>query len=248
MAAASRDIAYRDGEVALTGVLAWDDAAGAAQPGILMVHGGTGLVGHTRGQASRYAALGYTVFACDMFGDGVAGDRERVMAALTALRADPDLMAQRGRAGLATLLAQPEADGCIAAVGFCFGGLAVLTFARSGLDIPGVISMHGALSTVRRAAPGSMSSRRVLACHGALDPHVPMGDVTDFVAEMAEAGADWQVVVYGSAMHGFTHSETAPGTFPGVEYHEPTDRRSFAAAREFLGELRARPTSVPARG
>src|SRR2546422_7764416 len=35
---------------------------------------------HARDQAGRYAELGYAVLACDMFGEGVAGDRERIMA------------------------------------------------------------------------------------------------------------------------------------------------------------------------
>jgi dienelactone hydrolase len=45
----------------------------------------------------------------------------------------------------------------------------------------------------------------VLVCHGALDPHVPTAQVTGFIEEMNEAGADFQLIVYGGAMHGFTH-------------------------------------------
>ena len=65
-------------------------------PGILLIHGGAGLDEHARDQARRYAELGYTVLACDMFGDGVAGDPERVMACLTALRNDPAFLVRRG--------------------------------------------------------------------------------------------------------------------------------------------------------
>src|SRR5215831_20325974 len=152
-------------------------------PGCCSCTGGAGLDDHARGQARRYAAHGYAVLACDMFGDGVAGNRERVMAALAGC---------------------PEADGRFAAVGFCFGGLAVLTLARSGADVTGVVSIHGSLATVRPAEPGAVTAK-VLACHGALDPHVPMADVTGFAEEMDRAGADWQLIIYGGAMHGFTH-------------------------------------------
>src|SRR5689334_7020726 len=110
---------------------------------------------------------------CDMFGDGVAGDRERVMACLTGLRDDPQRMSRRAQAGLTALAACPEADGRFAAVGFCFGGLAVLTLARSGADVMGVVSMHGSLATVRSAEPGAVTAK-VLVCHGVLDPHVPL--------------------------------------------------------------------------
>jgi dienelactone hydrolase len=53
---------------------------------------------------------------------------------------------------------------------------------------------------------------------------------------MDTAGADWQLIMYGGAVHGFTHSAAEPGRVPGVAYHESADRRSFAAACAFLAE------------
>jgi dienelactone hydrolase len=238
MAIATRSVTYDDQDVALTGVLAWDDAAGRPQPGLLLVHGGAGLDDHARGQAQRYAAHGYAVLAGDMFGAGVAGDRERVMACLLGLRDDPARLAQRAGAGLAALATCPEADGPFAAVGFCFGGLAVLTLARAGADLRGVVSIHGSLATTRPAEPGAIKAG-VLVCHGALDPHVPMADVVRFTEEMGHAQADWQLIMYGGAMHGFTHEHAAPGATPGVAYHTHADQRSFLAARAFLADVLA---------
>jgi dienelactone hydrolase len=235
---ATRELTYQDQETALTGVLAWDDAVSQPLPGLLLVHGGAGLDDHAKGQARRYAGQGYVVLACDMFGDGVAGDRERVIACLTGLRDDPDLLVRRAQAGLTALDACPQTDGRFAAVGFCFGGLTVLTLARTGAALTGVVSMHGSLATVRPAEPGAVRAR-VLACHGALDPHVPMADVASFVAEMDHAGADWQLIMYGGAVHGFTHEHAVPGAIPGVAYDEAADRRSFLAARTFLAEALA---------
>jgi dienelactone hydrolase len=235
MATATRTVTYTDEETALTGFLAWDDAARQPLPGLLLVHGGAGLDDHAKGQARRYAAYGYTVLACDMFGDGVAGDRERVMACLMGLRDDPQHMSRRAEAGLAELAGCPEADGRFAAVGFCFGGLVVLTLARSGADLAGVVSMHGSLATAKPAEPGTVTAK-VLACHGALDPHVPPADVTRFAEEMDHARADWQLIMYGGAMHGFTHEHAVPGAIPGVAYDAAADQRSFLAARTFLAE------------
>jgi len=78
---------------------------------------------------------------------------------------------------------------------------------------------------------------RVLVCHGALDPHVPMADVTRFAEEMTSAGADWQLIMYGGAVHGFTHAHAVPGAVPGVAYDAAADQRSFLAARTFLAEV-----------
>ena len=157
------------------------------------------------------------------------------MACLLELRDDPELLARRGQAGLTALAACPEVDGRLAAVGFCFGGLAVLTLARSGAGLMGVVSMHGSLATARPAEPDAVSAK-VLVCHGALDPHVPMTDVTRFAEEMDHARADWQLIMYGGAMHGFTHAHAVPGAMPGVAYNALADQRSFAAARAFLAE------------
>lgn len=236
----TRPCAYQDGDVRLDGIVAADPGR-KKQPGVLLVHGGGGLDEHARGQAIRYAQLGYAVLAADMYGREVRGDRGRILTLLQEFRDDPPRLCQRGRVGLTTLRGLPEVDGGpVAAVGFCFGGMAVLALARQGEELAGVVSMHGSLAMTRRASAGEVRAR-ILVCHGARDPHVPIGDVTAFVDEMTGAEADWQLNVYGSAMHGFTHVGTSPGAIPGVAYDEPTDRRSFAAARDFLVELFAAP-------
>jgi dienelactone hydrolase len=245
---ATRDLSYRDLDTPLTGLFCWNEAQEGPRPGILLIHGGAGLDAHAREQACRYAALGYGVLACDMFGDGIAGDRERVMACLLALRDDPGRLVRRGQAGLTALADCPEAAGPAAAVGFCFGGMAALALARAGTNLTGpglagpglaaVVSIHGGLVTSAPAQPGAVTAR-ILACHGAADPHVPPADVAAFAAEMNHAGADWQLVMYGRAQHGFTHQHAVPGAMPGVAYDRLADERSFAAVRAFLAEALA---------
>jgi dienelactone hydrolase len=229
----TRSLSYRDEETPLTGILHWPADQPAPSPGMLLIHGGAGLDAHARDQARRYAQLGYTVLACDMYGDGVAGDRERVMACVTALRDDPELLVRRASAGLAALSRCPEAGPATAAIGFCFGGMAALTLARAGAELPAVVSIHGSLRTGRPAQPGTVVAK-VLVCHGAADPHVPMADVVAFTDEMNRAEADWQLIVYGGAAHGFTHTHAVPGATPGVGYDPVADQRSFAAAATFL--------------
>ena len=227
---------YSDAGVSLTGFLVRPNGiSGQPVPGLLLVHGGAGLDDHALSQAQRYAALGYVVLACDMFGPGVAGDRERVVGTLRAMRDDPDLLLQRAGAGLEALRALSYVAEPCAAIGYCFGGLTVLTLARNGADLAGVISMHGSLATVRPAVAGSVRAK-ILVCHGASDPHVPLKDVTGFIDEMQQASADWQLTVYGNALHGFTHADAVPGAIAGVAYDAAADRRSFQAACGFLAE------------
>ena len=104
------------------------------------------------------------------------------------------------------------------------------------MPLAAAISIHGSLATSTPAKPGAVRAR-LLVCHGAVDPHVPLSDVTAFADEMNEADADWQLIMYGGAQHGFTHAHATPGATPGVAYHGAADRRSFAAARDFLAEI-----------
>jgi dienelactone hydrolase len=239
----TRALPYADLDTTFTGVLHWNPIHTEPRPGILLIHGGAGLDEHARGQARRYAELGYVVLACDMFGDGVAGDRDRVLACVLGLRDDPELLVRRGLAALAALSSLPESNSSVAAVGFCFGGMAALALARSGAPLGAAVSIHGSLATARPAQPGAVTAR-LLVCHGSADPHVPMGDVTAFAEEMNSARADWQLTMYGQAAHGFTHRHAVPGAMPGVEYNQAADELSFAAVRDFLagaladGELR----------
>ncbi len=231
----TRELSYRDDATTFTGVFHWNDQLSGPRPGVLVIHGGAGLDQHARDQAHRYAELGYAVLACDMYGEGVAGDAGRIRATAVALRDDPALLVRRGAAGLAALAGCSEVGGPVAAVGFCFGGMAALALARSGAALAAAVSIHGSLVTTTPAEPDVVTAK-VLVCHGALDPHVPMTDVVAFTEEMTKANADWQVAVYGNAMHGFTHEHAVAGAIPGVAYEPVADRRSFAAATALLAE------------
>ena len=221
-----------------TGLFCWNDAQEGPQPGILLIHGGAGLDAHAREQACRYAALGYAVLACDMFGDGIAGDRERVMACLLGLRDNPDLLVRRGQAGLAALAGYPEAAEPTAAVGLCFGGMAALALARAGANLAStglaaVVSIHGSLAAAARARRRrDGQDPRLPRCRRSARPPA---DVAAFAEEMNHAGADWQLLPSSGRSHGFTHKHAAPGATPGVAYDHlpPTSARSPPPARSW---------------
>src|SRR5262245_32337072 len=230
---------YAHGEQPLTGYLVWDDTRTDRRPGVIVFHGGAGLDDHARDRARRIATLGYVVLAADLYGEGVRGNREQVMATLRRFQGEPPYLRSRAAAGLAQLAAHSLVDeGRLAAVGYCLGGLATLELSRSGAALRAAASIHGSLHTAQPAEPGVIRAR-LLVCHGALDPHVPMTQVQEFVEEMGHAGADWQLNVYGGAMHGFTHDPAGPSQ-PGVAYHAAADARSSAALSDLLAEAFAR--------
>jgi len=225
---------YNDGDEALSGVFAWDDIADGRRPGILVIHGGAGVDDHARGRARRFAEAGFVAFACDMYGESVKGNRERVIKHIGDLRRNREALCRRAQSGVDVLASHPQVDGRLAAVGYCFGGMVALELARGGIDLGAVVSVHGSLETTAAAEPESIKSR-ILVCHGALDPHVPPSQIAGFVEEMNRAGADYQLIVYGGAMHGFTH-EAAVQPVNGVAYNALADTRSSRAIQEFLEE------------
>ena len=78
---------------------------------------------------------------------------------------------------------------------------------------------------------------KVLACHGHRDPFVSTADLTAFMAEMENAGVDWQVLAHATAGHGFTNPATTAMGIPGVGYEPNAERRSWAAMMAFFSEL-----------
>ena len=66
----TKEIAYREGDTVMQGMLAWDDAVSGKRPGVLVVHEWWGQNDYARHRARMLAELGYTALAVDMYGDG----------------------------------------------------------------------------------------------------------------------------------------------------------------------------------
>jgi dienelactone hydrolase len=235
-----RILYFHDG-LPLEGYAAFDPALPWPRPGVLVCHMWKGLVPFVEERTRALASLGYVAFALDLYGRGVRPrTNEEAAREMGKLVRDISLLRARARAGLARLADSPLVRGCeVAALGYCFGGGVALELARDGADLAAAISFHGLLDTPRRAARGAVQAR-VLAFHGVLDPMVSEEHVRAFQREMEDAGADWQLVVYGRAGHGFTNYELPRDPRGGLFYEPDADRRSWGAAaahlREALGD------------
>jgi len=76
---------------------------------------------------------------------------------------------------------------------YCFGGTTALELARSGAPLAGVVELPR-----RTVQPKACDARnitgKVLVCHGALDPLIPLAQVTAFEEQMSKTSVDWQVL------------------------------------------------------
>jgi dienelactone hydrolase len=234
----TRDISYEADGRTMIGMLAVPDGNGP-RPGILVCHEGPGLDDHAKGRAERLAGeLGYVAFALDYHGDGKPlDDREQMMARIGEFRADPLRARAVGLAGLDALCAEPRTDpDNLAAIGYCFGGTLSFELARGGADLKAAVGFHAGLGTTRPEDARNITGK-VLALIGADDPIVPNEQRRAFEEEMTAGGVDWQLVVYGGAVHSFTNQRAANIDLPGIEYHEPTDRRSWQAMLDLFAEV-----------
>lgn len=231
-----------DGE-AFEGVLLYDDSVTTPRPGLLAIPNWMGVNDDTVAKAARAAGSRYVVFLADMYGKAVRpSNADEARAAATSVRADRALMRRRAQAAVEVLKAQGDEvalDTCkLGAIGFCFGGGAVLELARSGAPLQGFVSFHGNLDTPNPADAKNIQAP-VLVLHGADDPAVPQAQVDGFVAEMKDAGVDWQLVSYGGAVHSFTDPKA---NVPGRnQYHPVVAARAFKAMNDLFDEVFAEP-------
>jgi dienelactone hydrolase len=235
---------YKHGETILEGFLAYDDQTPGKKPGVLIVHEWTGLGDYVKKRAVEVARLGTVAFAIDMYGKGIRPDNPRDAAARAAIyKNDRQLMRDRAAAGLRVLRNNPRVDPSrLAAIGYCFGGTTVLELARSGADLKGVVSFHGGLDTPHPEDAKNIKAK-VLILHGADDPFAPAKDVQALEDEMRKAGVDWQIVLYGGAVHSFTNPASGNDPSRGAAYNSEADRRSWEAMKLFFREIFARPVS-----
>ncbi|MDO8446745.1 MAG: dienelactone hydrolase family protein [Deltaproteobacteria bacterium] len=231
-------IEYKHGDTVLEGYLAYDASIKGKRPGILVVHEWWGNNAYSKRRAEQLARLGYVAFALDMYGKGVvAKDAKEAGALAGKYRGDRKLMRERANAGLEVLRKHELTDTKrMAAIGYCFGGTTILELARSGAPLAGFVSFHGGLDTSDPKDAANIKGK-VLVLHGGDDPYVTAEQMAAFQDEMRKAGVDWQVVVYGGAVHSFTNPESENDKSKGVAYDEKADRRSWEAMRMFFAEI-----------
>jgi len=233
----TQTVEYRQDGTVLRGFLAYDAALKGKRPGVLVVHEWWGLNDFAREQAGKLAGLGYVALAADMYGGGLTTTDWEEAARLADIRNHPALLRARAQAALQTLAAAPRVDPKrLGAIGFCFGGTTILELAYSGADLAGVVSFHGGLP---RPQPGDLErlKARILVLHGADDPHVPAADMAAFEQAMRQAGADWQMVCFGGAVHSFTNPAAGNDKAAGVAYDARAARRSWRYMQDFFREI-----------
>jgi len=234
----TRTVEYKQGDAILEGFVAYDDAIKGTRPGVLIVHQWMGLTDYEKKRAEMLAQLGCVAFCADIYGKGVRPKSlEEAGAEAGKYKKDRLLLRARVNASLDALRQQPLVDiGRIAAIGYCFGGTAVLELARSGAKLNGVVSFHGGLDSPT-PGDGKNIKCKVQVLHGADDPTMSSQQIAAFEDEMRNGGVDWQMVKFGGAVHAFTQWNAGNDNSKGAAYNERADKRSWEYMKLFFAEI-----------
>ena len=198
-------------------------------PLVLLIHDWDGLTDYEVKRADMLAAEGYAVFAADLFGAGVRPTEVKDKRQHTGeLYKDREKMRALIQGALDTAKAKGADTGNTVVMGYCFGGAAVLEFARSGADMKGFATFHGGLKTPE-GQDYSKAKGKFLIMHGTADKNITMDQFAALANELEQNGVAHEMITYGGAPHAFT-------VFGADRYREDADKKSWRRFKEFLAE------------
>jgi dienelactone hydrolase len=224
------------------GVLVYDESVTAKRPTIFMQPDWKGICADTIGQARTVAGKDYVVMMADMFGVGY-GDKPKtqqdLMAASGTVHRDLAFTLSCGGKAYVALTAEATKLGIVDAgkkyaIGYCFGGGLALEQARAGADFKGLVVFHVTFPNPVQADTSCGIKGRVLAIHGSADPVTPKPAMDALEEELTTAKVDWQVMMFGGAVHSFCDPTANGGP---TRYDEKLCRKSYAMMRDFFTEI-----------
>jgi dienelactone hydrolase len=196
-------------------------------PLILLLHDWDGLTDYEVKRAAMLHELGYAVFAADLFGAGVRPTEVKDKKQHTGeLYTDREKM----RSLMYGALAEAEKMGAninnAVVMGYCFGGAAVLEFARSGADMKGFVSFHGGLATPE-GQDYTQAKGSYLILHGSADKAITLEQFAGLGTELEQNNLPHEMITYGGAPHAFS-------VFGSDRYRKDADTKSWQRFLDYL--------------
>jgi carboxymethylenebutenolidase len=122
------------------------------------------------------------------------------------------------------LLARPDSNGKVGAVGFCWGGGMANALATAAPRLNAAVPFYGVAPP---AADVPKIKARMLMHYAGNDPRVNAG-IPGYEAALKAAGVDYRYYVYDGAEHAF-NNETA-----GVRYNEAAAKLAWGRTLDFF--------------
>jgi carboxymethylenebutenolidase len=213
------------GSGTMRGYLARPASATGKLPGVVVVHENRGLNPYIEDVARRLAVDNYVAFAPDALTPvgGYPGDDEKAAQMFQTL--DPAKLTEDLLAAVPYLVARPECDGRVGAVGFCFGGGIVNTLAVRIPDLAAAVPFYGAQPS---AADTAKIKAALLIHYAAIDPRIDAGWPA-WKEALDKYHVRYREYKYPDTYHGF-HNDTTP------RYDEAAAKLAWSRTLAFFAE------------
>ena len=194
-------------------------------PGVVVIHENRGLNPYIEDVTRRLAVANVVAFAPDALTPlgGYPGDEEKAVqlfGQLDAAKRTEDLVT-----AYAVLKARPECAGKVGAVGFCFGGTTVNTFAVRLPDLAAAVPFYGGQPN---AADVPKIKAPLMLHYAGLDDRINAGWPA-YEAALKANGVKYQMFMYPNTNHGF-HNDTTP------RYDDAAAKLAWSRTMAFFNE------------
>jgi dienelactone hydrolase len=236
-APAAKPVPYEVNGRKFEGMIVYDDSVKTRRPVIFMQPDWKGVDPDTIAVARTVAGKDYVVLMADMFGAGYGSKPKTVKelaAGMSAVHKDLAFTIACSSRALEVLSAEANKLGLpdatrTAAIGYCAGGGYLLEHARAAADLRAVVVFHVTNPNPVVAGTPANIKGRVLAIHGSADPVTPKPMMDAFTEELTRAKIDWQVMMFGGAVHSFCDPTNKA-------YSEKLARKSYMLMSDFFAE------------
>lgn len=219
-------VTYGDGNQKLHGIITSN--ADQQLPGVLILPAWKGIDNEAKATAIKLEKEGYIAFIADIYGEGNV-PKDKQQAAQQSSQYKKDYQAYQRRIRLALEQLKKSGVSKIAVIGYCFGGAGALEAARGGMEVSGIVSIHGSYAITDDRKDHSITAK-VLIEHAADDQSTTKEELDDLVKELNDAEADWQIIIYANSGHTFTNPESA-------DYNPVMAERAWKHTLLFLQEV-----------
>jgi carboxymethylenebutenolidase len=212
------------------GYLAKPRDARGKLPAVLVVHENRGLNPHIEDVARRIALENFITFAPDALFPlgGYPGDEDKARAAFAKL--EQPKTREDFIAAAQWLRAQPDVDGRVGVVGFCYGGAMSNLLAVQLPWLAAAVPFYGGSQP---AAADAAKIKAALLIHNAEKDEWVNAGAAEYEQALKSAGVRFEAHSYPGTLHGF-HNDTTP------RYDEAAAKLAWQRTIAFLNrQLRA---------
>jgi carboxymethylenebutenolidase len=199
------------------------------RPAIIVIQENRGLNPHIEDVARRLAVEGFLAFAPDLLSVSGGTPPDEEQARELHAKTDPKDITAAAIAAVPFMLTQPESNGNVGVIGFCFGGGVANRMAAARPELKAVVVYYG-LQVPADQVPGIRAP--LLLHYAELDQRVNAG-IEAYESALKANGKRYTIYMYPGVNHAFNND--TGGARYNKEAADLAWARTLAFFKEYLG-------------